>query len=96
LELFGESYDRYFDLPEGTVGVMADLYSDGDTLILENVLIYPRDVDNLAIGVRGVLSIRRQIDAGARKLGFAKLRMTGIRLTGASPRRLVDVPRRLK
>ncbi len=96
MELFGESYDRYFDLPEGTVGVMADLYSDGDTLILENVLMYPRDVETLPIGVRGVLSIRRQIDSEARQLGFARLRMTGVRLTGASPRRPVDVPRRLK
>jgi len=95
-ELYEESYDRYFDLPYGTIGVMADIYADGDTLVLENLSIYPVAVDRVELGIRSVLAIRRLIEEDARQLGFSRLRITGMRLTGASPRRSVNVGRNLR
>jgi hypothetical protein len=43
VELYGESYDRFFDLPEGKVGVLADIYVEGETLVLYNLSVYPVD-----------------------------------------------------
>jgi hypothetical protein len=30
MELFAESYQRFFDLPTGRVGAMADIHVEGD------------------------------------------------------------------
>jgi hypothetical protein len=95
VELYGESYDRFFDLPEGKVGVLADIYVEGETLVLYNLSVYPVDHERLNAGVRNLLRIRRQMELDALLLGYKRIRITGKRLTGASPGREVDVKRRL-
>lgn len=90
-----KSYDRYFDFPEGMIGVMADLFEDGETLVLKDVAIYPRDTEFVAVGARQVREILHHVEEEARQLGFAKIRITAERLSGASPRRLVDIGRGL-
>ena len=96
VEFLGKSYDRFYELPEGTIGVIADVYVDGQTVVLQDLSIYAVNHERLDIGVAKLLSIRRLIEADVRQLGYTGIRITGMRLTGASPRREVDVRRRLR
>ena len=96
MKLYGESYDRFFELPEGIIGVMADIYANDESVLLENLLIYPVDHDELSIGVSNVLRIRRLIEADLRELGFTRFRITAGRLTGANPGHQVNVGRSLR
>jgi hypothetical protein len=45
----------------------------------------------LSLGTREVAALRNQLAAEARGLGFEQLRITGTRLTGANPGKVVDV-----
>lgn len=97
MELLGRSYQRYYDFPEGRIGVMADIYVEEDAIELRNLMIYPVGVgvESLPIGVGQLLQVRRRIDDDARQLGFQRLRITADRLTGANPGRKVNVWRQL-
>jgi hypothetical protein len=96
MELLSESYQRFFDLPTGRVGAMADIHIDGDLIELRELIIYPIGREYLASGVRAMLGIRREIEADIRKMGFARLRITGHRISGASPGRIVDREAKLR
>jgi hypothetical protein len=89
MELFAESYQRFFDLPTGRVGLMADIHAEGDLIELRDLILYPIGVETLELGVRQLLFIRRQIESDVRSMGYARLRITADRITGASPGRAV-------
>jgi hypothetical protein len=95
LTLFAESYDRTFDLPEGQVAVMADIFVFGDLVELRDLSVYPVGEDVLSIGSEQVRQIYRKIEDYARQAGFTRLRITGERLSGASRGRMVRFERRL-
>jgi hypothetical protein len=91
MELLAESYDRFFDLPMGRVGVMADIYVDGDWIELRDLIIYPIGAETLQAGVRYMLFVRRQIEMDIRTMGYTRLTITADRITGASPGRKVGI-----
>jgi hypothetical protein len=95
LELFGESYDRYFETNQGRIGVMADIYASADVLELRDLLIYPIGVNRLSIGPDEVIWIRTQIEDEIRGMGYQELRITAHRLGGANPGRDVVLRRKL-
>ena len=96
MELFGESYDRYFDTGQGRIGVMADIYASGDTVELRDLVIYPEGpVRRLDVGPAAIRSIRRVVEAELRSMGYRELRITGDRLSGANPGKHVDRRRKL-
>jgi hypothetical protein len=91
MDLYAESYRRFFDLPMGQVGAMADIHVEGDLVELRDLIIHPVGVAKLAVGLRYMLFIRRQIEADIRSAGYTRLRITGDRISGANPGRHVDL-----
>jgi len=91
MELLAESYDRFFDLPMGRVGVMADIYVEDDMIELRDLIIYPIGVERLQVGVGHMLLVRRQIEMDIRAMGYRRLTITADRITGASPGRKVGI-----
>jgi hypothetical protein len=79
-----------FETPSGTVEIIAEVVIEGSCLHLKDIAIYPRGAVKLSVGVREVLSARGRLAREARALGFRQLRVTGRRLSGANPGRLVD------
>jgi len=77
MELFAESYQRFFDLPMGRVGAMADIHAEGDLIELRDLIIYPIGREHLAVGVRQMLVVRRLIELDIRKMGYIRLRSHG-------------------
>jgi hypothetical protein len=61
MDLFAESYQRFFDLPEGRIGAMADIHTEGDLIELRDLILYPIGVEKLQLGVRQLLFIRRSL-----------------------------------
>jgi hypothetical protein len=96
LELFGESYDRYFETDQGRIGVMADIYASGDVVELRDLVIYPEGPSGrLNVGPKAIRSIQRTVEAELRSMGYRELRITGDRLSGANPGKHVDRRRKL-
>lgn len=95
MELFAESYQRFFDLSTGRVGVMADIHVEGDLIELRDLILYPIGVEKLEIGVRQLLFMRRQIEIDIRGMGYARLRITADRISGANPSRAVHLEEKL-
>lgn len=96
LELFGESYDRYFETRQGRVGVMADIYASGEVMELRNLVIYPEGpTERLNVGPETIRSILRTMEIEVRSMGYRELRITADRLSGANPGKHVDLRRRL-
>jgi len=95
VELFGESYSRSFPTPHGMIGVMADIYASGEILELRDLIIYPIGKEAISVGPREVLSIRQQVEAEVRDMGYLELRITADRITGANPGKHVDLRRKL-
>jgi hypothetical protein len=95
MELFAESYQRFFDLPMGRVGAMADIHVEGDLIELRDLILYPIGVEKLEIGVRQLLLVRRQIEIDVRRMGYVRLRITADRISGASSGRTVHLEEKL-
>ena len=85
----GELYERSFDTPAGQIDVLAEIVVTGSTVELRDVVVYPRDAGELLGWAR--LAVAEIADEG-----FAELRVTGTRLTGASPGRRLDLTIRLR
>jgi hypothetical protein len=95
MELFAESYQRFFDLPTGRIGAMADIHVEGDLIELRDLILYPIGVEKLEIGVRQLLFVRRQIEIDVRGMGYVRLRITADRISGANPGRAVHLEEKL-
>lgn len=79
------------DLEHATIELLAEPIVEGKTLHLKDIAVYPRATDTADIGARAVLTIRNQLTERARRAGFARLRVTGTRLSGAKRGRTVDI-----
>ncbi len=80
-----------FETPRGTIDIIAEVVVEGVCLHLKDIAIYPRKAVRLSVGVREVLAARGRLAREAHALGFRQLRVTGRRLSGANPGRLVDL-----
>jgi len=84
------------DLGDAKIELLAEPISEGDTLHLKDIAVYPRTAEAVDVGAGAVLTIRKQLMTQARRLGFARLRVTGTRLSGAREGRTVDIIINLK
>jgi hypothetical protein len=91
MEMLAESYHRFFDLPMGRIGVMADIHVEDDLIELRDLIIYPIGVETLHAGVKQMLFVRREIEIEIRAMGYTRLTITGDRISGASPGRKVGL-----
>jgi len=73
--------------------VLAEIVITGSTIELRDIVVYPRDAVRLSVSPRELLGWARLAMADE---GFAELRVTGTRLTGASPGRRLDLTIRLR
>jgi hypothetical protein len=79
---------------KGTIDILYDLQTEGRTLHLKDMVIYPRKALPLRGLIRELLAARSQIAKYAKELGFDKLRITGHRTlqsSSANPGKKVDV-----
>ncbi len=81
---------------DGVLGVLVDVRIDGSTLELIEPSVYSGDGTRIYPGVRQMLQIARKIQELAKLEGFKRLRITGHRLTGATPGRNVFVERTIR
>jgi hypothetical protein len=87
----GDIIVREFASSKGTIEMAAETVIDGRTLHLKDIAVYPRGAKAFELGTREIMALRDQLAAQAREMGFDTLRITGKRLTGANPGKLVDV-----
>jgi hypothetical protein len=92
----GNLLEYSFPTSEGLLGVLVDVRVDGSTLELGYPSVYSGDGTRIYPGVRQMLQIARQIQELAKLQGFKTLRITGHRLTGATPGRSVFVERTIR
>ena len=92
----GELYERSFDTPASRIDVLAEIVIDGSTIELRDIAVYPRGAQRLAVAPGELLAWARLALAEMADAGFEQLRVTGTRLTGASPGRRVDLTIRLR
>ncbi len=93
---FAYSYDQIIDTPVGQVALMADVYIMGDMVELKELSFYPIGREHLRLGTAKIREIYRQIEAELKAIGYKKIRITGHRVTGASPGRGIHLERRLR
>jgi hypothetical protein len=86
----GDLYERSFETPAGRVGVLAEIVVRGQQIELRDVVVYPYGADRLEVAPGELLAWVRLALAEIRADGFAELRVTGTRLSGAGRGRRVD------
>jgi len=87
----GEIVVKEMATSKGTLEMAAETVIQGKTLHLKDVAIFPKGAESFELGAKEVIELRAQLAAEAKSLGFESLRITGKRLTGAKPGKLVDV-----
>jgi hypothetical protein len=87
----GEGIYRLFQTPSGAIEMLAEVDLAGTTLHLKDVAVYPKGADQVRLGTRQVIELRNQLADEATELGFESLRISGVRYSGASPGKLVDI-----
>jgi hypothetical protein len=92
----GELYERSFDTPAGQIDVLAEIVITGLTIELRDIVVYPSGAVRLTVSPGELLGWARLALAEIADEGFAELRVTGTRLTGASPGRRLDLTIRLR
>jgi hypothetical protein len=87
-----------FQTSRGAIDILYDLQTDGRTLHLKDIVIFPRKAQPLRGVVREVvrelLAARSGLAEYAKELGFDKVRITGYRTlqsSSANPGKKVDV-----
>lgn len=78
----------------GPVDVVYDMRSEGDTLHLRELLVYPRQSQPLFGVLRELLAARSLIAEFARETGYNRLRITGHRTlqsSSANPGKNLDI-----
>lgn len=79
-----------FATPKGPLGLLAEATVKGKTLHLENIVVYACEQESLVLGTAQLRALQKGLLEGVKGMGFDKLRVTGSRLTGANPGRLVE------
>lgn len=92
----GELHERSFDTPAGQIDVLAEIVITGLTIELRDIVVYPSGAVRLTVSPGELLGWARLAVAEIADEGFAELRVTGTRLTGASPGRRLDLTIRLR
>lgn len=87
----GEIITREFASSGGRVEMAAEAIINGRSLHLKDIAVFPRGAESLDIGMREVLRLRGQLADEVAGMGFDSLRITGKRLTGANPGKVVDM-----
>jgi RHS repeat-associated protein len=87
----GEIITREFASSGGPVEMAAEAIINGRSLHLKDIAVFPRGAESLDIGMREVLRLRGQLADEVAGMGFDSLRITGTRLTGANPGKVVDM-----
>ncbi len=88
----GEFLEWHADIEDTRIELLAEVEVSGTTLHLRDVAIYPVGVDRGAVGVAALLrAARAGLFPAVREAGFDRLRVSGTRLSGARPGRIVDV-----
>ncbi|HVF32712.1 MAG TPA: hypothetical protein VM933_06735 [Acidimicrobiales bacterium] len=87
----GDLFEAAFFVEGLRVEVLAEVEISGTTLHLRDIAIYPAGVVR-PVGLRALLAVvRTELFSAARTAGFEALRITGTRLTGSNPGRIVDL-----
>jgi hypothetical protein len=92
----GELYERSFDTPAGQIDVLAEIVVTGLTIELRDIVVYPSGALRLTVSPGELLGWARLAVVEIADEGFAELRVTGTRLTGASPGRRLELTIRLR
>jgi len=92
----GDLLQYTFPTSDGLLDVLTEVRIDGSTLELTFPSVYSGDGTRIYPGVRQMLQIARQIQEVAKLQGFERLRITGYRLTGATPGRNVFIERTIR
>ena len=71
--------------------MVAEVVTNGRTLHLKDIAVFPRGAESFSLGAGEVATLRNQLAAEARSLGFEHLRITGQRISGANPGKAVDL-----
>ena len=89
----GELFEYSFQTIGGEVGFLAEVRITADTLWLKDIAVYPAHEEKLIIGSAEVKRCLTQLEEMARTGGFRRLRITGMRVSGAAKGRQVDLMR---
>ncbi len=81
---------------KGVVRISANPVIEGNTIHLKDFSVFPTGRGRLILGHKEVLELRRILIAQARSQGFNELRISGFRITGSNPNRLIDVRIKIK
>lgn len=92
----GEFFERSFETPAGQIDVLAEIVVTGSTIELRDIVVYPRSAIRLTVSPGELVGWARLAVAEMAEAGFEQLRVTGIRLTGVSPGRRLDLTIRLR
>jgi hypothetical protein len=92
----GDLWERSFETANGVVDVLAEVVVDGRRVELRDLAVYPRGHPRLSVTVAEVARWLKAVAAEARQAGFDELRITGVRMSGATPGRRVDLTIRLE
>jgi hypothetical protein len=89
----GSVVERSFRFGDIIVGVLGDVSVDGRSLTISNLAIYPEGARAASIGTGAVRTMFDSVAAEAEAEGFVSLTVSGLRYSGANPRRVVTVTR---
>lgn len=90
----GDLFELRIETRKGPVDMLAEIVIEGETLHLRDIVVYAEAKKPLSGLEKEILRTRTQLIETARKLGFKKLRMTGIRhpkSTSAKPGKKVNI-----
>lgn len=88
----GQLFERRFEVKGSSVELLAEVEITGATLHLRDIAIFPAGAERTTLGATAILRVlRRELLPEIRSHGFARLRITGTRLSGAGPGRKVDI-----
>lgn len=91
----GEPFETTFQMSVGPIDVLAEVAVEGRTLGLHEIAVYPRGSTRSRVPTSELVGHVRSMLVGLAAEGFDVVRITGTRLSGASPGRRIDLTIRL-
>ncbi len=88
----GNLFERRFEVEGSVIELLAEVEIEGSTLHLRDIAVFPAGTQRSEVGASALFhALRRELLPQVRSYGFGRLRITGTRLSGATPGRRVDI-----
>jgi RHS repeat-associated protein len=93
----GDVFEQVVESPAGPVKIVGEVVVEGTKITIKNISIFSAETgQRINVGTGNMLRAVRSVLDGLKQAGYTEVRITGWRVSGANPGRIIDITKSLR